>query len=123
MANPTWTRNADGTVTLTIPSDPPAALILKPQDVLEIIKVLGNLRPSLNPPIPRDWPMGQKVEAVPDPRWVVEPELMQGHSVLHILDPRFGWLHYLFPRHEAKNLGEFLIRQAETPQPGSGKAN
>ena len=112
----TWNVNADGTVTLTLPLDPPVALILKAADVIEIIKVLGDLRPQLQPPILADWPaVLQKVDAVPDPRWFVEPELMQGNSLLHLRDPRFGWLHYMFPRHEAKKLAEYLVLQAETP--------
>jgi hypothetical protein len=38
-------------------------------------------------------------------------------SILHICDPRYGWLHYLIPREEALKLVEFLQDQIDSMSP------
>lgn len=119
-----FTTNQDGTVSFTIRLDSQSQRAINAQDVAALIEALGELRPSLQPPIPMDLPAGpRKVNAIPDPRWYVEPEMMEGNSLLNMRDPRFGWLHYVLPRNEARKLGELLIRQADSPAPGSGTAN
>ena len=124
MEGPNWKLDDDlQTVTVTFPTDPPVALKLDAQHVEEILKNLGEFRAHMKPEIPHDHAMGRKIEAVPDPKWVTEPDAMIGNSLLHIRDPRFGWLHYLIPRDEARKLGGVLQTQADAPPPGqeSGK--
>jgi hypothetical protein len=53
------------------------------------------------------------VNAVLDPRWYSEPDALLGESLLHIRDPRFGWLHYALPRESARALGILLVHQAD----------
>jgi hypothetical protein len=116
----------DGTVALTIPTQPEeTTVVLDTERVDEILKGLGNFRANMQPEVPREWQMGGKVTALPDPIWRTEPEMLQGNSLLHLRDPRYGWLHYVIPKAEAKKLGEFLIRQADAPslEPGPSKAN
>ena len=116
MPGPDWKLEDDlKTVTVTFPSDPPVALKLDADEVDDTLRNLGEFRASMDPPIPEDHPLGQKTGAIPDPKWVTEPEIMAGNSLLHIRDPRFGWLHYLLPRVEARKLAEFLLNQTDQP--------
>jgi hypothetical protein len=83
--------------------------------VEDLLRGLGMIRASMTPEVPPRFAMGQKVETIPDPAWVAEPDLMQGDSIIHLRDPRYGWLHYLIPRSEAAKLAGFLQKQVETP--------
>lgn len=126
MSGPNWKLEDDlKTVTVTFPSNPPVAIQISVSELELMLENLGEFRALMQPEIPRSWPMGQKFEAVSDPMWVTEPEMMQGNSVVHIRDPRYGWLHYMIPREEAKKLAAYLQKQAETlpPVAGSGKVN
>ncbi len=126
MRAPDWKLDDDlKTVTLTFDTEPRVSLKLGVDAVEDILANLGEFRGGMSPEVKRDWAGGQKVRAVPDPRWYTEPDLMRGDSLLHIRDPRFGWLSYLLPREEARKLGQYLIEQANAPdlaQP-QGKAN
>lgn|SRR6185369_7003676 len=91
----------------------------------DMLKNLGEFRALMTPEIHRVSPLGQKVFAINNPMWATEPDVMLGHSLLHLRDPRFGWLHYLFPRNEARKLADLLQTQSDNPPPGqeSGKPN
>ncbi len=126
MIGPNWKLEDDlKTVTVTFPTNPPVALKLNVSEVEDMLKNLGMFRSGMQPEAPKTFAMGQKVSAVPDPIWVTEPDLMLGNSLLHLRDPRFGWLHYLLPRDEARKLGNYLLQQADAPSLGQpqGKAN
>lgn len=79
----------------------------------EMLRGVGMLRGLMWPSIEPEYQMDQFTEAIPDPRWVSESERLRGDSLLHIRDPRFGWLHYMIPALEAKRLGGYLSEQAE----------
>lgn len=116
MTDPHWTLDPDHkTVTLTIPANPSVAVKFDVAAIDEILKNLGAFRAAMAPEVARENPLGRKVEAVPDPIWFTQPEALQGDSLLHIRDPRFGWLHYLIPRHEASKLGTLLLAQSQQP--------
>ncbi len=121
MNGPTWNLDDDlKTVTVTFPTDPPVQLKLDAEQVDNMLANLGEFRAHLKPPVQSDWAPGQLVGAVPDPRWVTEPDVMEGNSILHVRDPRYGWLHYLIPREEARKLVSFLQAQVDAPPPGQG---
>jgi hypothetical protein len=121
MPGPNWKLDDDGkTVTLTIPTDPPVALQLDASQVDAMLQNLGLFRGSMQPDVPAAYALGQKTPAIRDPAWVSEPEAMMGDSLLHIRDPRFGWLHYIIPKSEAKKLADFLQIQAAAPPPPAG---
>jgi len=123
MTGPNWKLNDDlKTVTLTLPTDPPAALQIDVPGIEDILKNLGDFRGAMKPEVPKTFAMGQKVEAVPDPVWVTEPDLMAGDSLIHIRDPRYGWLHYLIPREEARKLATFLQKQVDSPAAGPNQS-
>jgi hypothetical protein len=116
MAGPNWKLEDDyKTVTVTFPTDPPVVLQLDVAAIEDMLLTLGELRALMKPEIAKAFAVGQKVDAVPNPNWLTEPELMKDDSLFHIRDPRYGWLHYLFPRAEAMKLGQLLQKQAELP--------
>ena|SRR5947208_51405 len=125
-AGPNWKLEDNlKTVTITFPTTPSVALQLTLSDIEDMLKNLGNFRALMQPPVASDFSLGQTVLSIPDPRWVAEPDALLGNSILHLRDPRFGWLHYLIPRETAKKLSDVLKNQAESPPPalGSGKPN
>jgi hypothetical protein len=114
MSGPAWKLEDDNqTVTVTFPTDPPVALQLDADRVDEILRNLGEFRARMKPEFASKHALGQKVGAIADPAWATEPDLMRGHSLLHLRDPRYGWLHYLLPPHEAAKLATFLNKQVE----------
>jgi hypothetical protein len=124
MSGPNWKLDEDGkSVTLTFPTEPPVAFKLDHLQVDDLLRNLGIFRGSMKPEVPTEYALGQKVEAVPNPAWSTEPDLMMGDSLLHIRDPRFGWLHYLIPKGEAKKLAGFLQNQANAPPNDQGQPN
>ena len=119
MNGPTWNLDDNRkTVTVTFPTDPPVQLKLDAERIDNMLANLGEFRAHMKPPVDHDWALGQKASAIRDPRWVSEADVMEGNSLLHIRDPRYGWLHYLFPRNEAARLGNLLKTQSELPPPG-----
>jgi hypothetical protein len=72
----------------------------------------------MRPEISKTFALGQVVGAVSNPAWVTEPDAMLGNTLLHIRDPRFGWLHYLIPKEEARKLAGLLQAQADAEPPG-----
>jgi len=119
MTGPNWKLDDDlKTITLTFPTDPPVALQLEVSGVEDILKNLGEFRAAMTPEVQKTFAMGQKVGAIPDPAWVTEPDLLAGDSLVHIRDPRYGWLHYLIPREEARKLATLLQNQVDAPPLG-----
>jgi hypothetical protein len=96
MSGTTWTLEDDlNTVTVSFATNPPVALKLNASYVEDMLKNLGEFRALKQPVVPSDWTLSQQVQAIPNPRWFAEPEMMLGNTVLHLRDPRFGWLHYM----------------------------
>ena len=91
----------------------------------DTLKNLGAFRAAMKPEITKTFAMGQKVSGVHDPIWVSEPDTMEGNSLLHIRDPRYGWLHYVLPKGQARKLAGYLQTQAdsEPPEPKSKSVN
>lgn len=113
MSEPDWKLEDDRKhVTLTFPTTPPVSWRLDVSAVEHILRNLGEFRAQMTPEIAAHYAMGQRVAALPDPAWVTEPDLMFGHSLLHLRDPRYGWLHYLLPPPEAQKLASYLQTQA-----------
>jgi hypothetical protein len=119
MTGPNWKLEDDvKTVTLSLPTTPPAALQMDALGIDGLLENLGDFRALMQPEVPKTFPMGQMVDAIPDPAWVTEPDAMLGNTVLHIRDPRYGWLHYVIPREEARKLASVLQNQVDAPPPG-----
>jgi hypothetical protein len=110
------------TVTVTFSTEPSAPVKIDTADVEDIVRNLGRFRSFMLPETPPELPSERMVDAHPDPHWRVEAEIMTGDSLLHIRDPRFGWLHFLLPRESARLLGETLTSQADAPVPAAPAA-
>jgi hypothetical protein len=82
--------------------------------VEDLLTNLGIVRGSMLPEIPKFFKLGQRVTAVNDPAWVTEPDT-EGNTLLHIRDPRYGWLHYLIPKEEARKLANYIQNQVSSP--------
>lgn len=109
MVGPNWRLEDDFEhVILTFPTNPPTEITFTTQQLEDALKNLGIFRSNMKPEIAKTYAVGQVVKAVPNPAWVTEPDLLLGNSLLHIRDPRFGWLHYMIPRDEARKLGSAL---------------
>ncbi|MDQ0559955.1 hypothetical protein QO004_001737 [Rhizobium mesoamericanum] len=100
------------TLSITFPTDPPVAFMLDAEAVSKLIDRVGQIRAEMLPSYQESWKGGQMVNAVLDPHWYSEPDALLGESLLHIRDPRFGWLHYALPRESARALGTLLLHQA-----------
>jgi hypothetical protein len=111
-------RDDRKTVTLTFPANPPFDLNLDTAGVETILESLGKIRAAMVPGFARTFGFGQKVEVIENPSYATELELMHGHSLIHLRDPRFGWLHYVLPKPEAGKLANVLLKQVAAPPPG-----
>ncbi len=100
------------TLTFTFPGKDPAFLQLDAKGVDGLLQNLGLYRHTMKPEVPDTMSPGVAARTVPDPKWFVEPERLNGGSILHIRDTRFGWLHYTLSLAMAKKLGGFLQNQA-----------
>lgn len=107
-------------VTITLLSDPPVAVRLGVEELEKLLTNLGDFRSAMKPEVTPDHEPRQNVLAVSNPRWMTEPDPLFGRSLLHLRDPRYGWLHYMIPKEEAQKLAGYLHAQASTPSSGQG---
>ena len=113
MAAQDWILEDDNrTVSATFPTNPPVTLKLSTADIEQMLKDLGALRWEMQPEVPEIITSDKEEEPVADPAWETAPDESMENALLHIRDPRFGWLHYAIPRDEARKLAGFL------PPPG-----
>lgn len=109
-----WNLNDDlRSVTLTVDD---RTVTFDAAAVDDILKKLGEFRGAMQPPVATERPLGQQVQAVADPVWRTEPEVMTGATLIHMRDPRFGWLHYMIPKAEAAKLAGIIQAQVAAPQ-------
>jgi hypothetical protein len=115
---PKWELSDDRkTLTVKFPTTPPCAFQLAVDEVERLLKTLADARGVMDPPVPADFALGQQFTAVQNPRWATEPDRLMGNSVIHVRDPRLGWLHYWIPREEARKLVAVLETQVNAPPP------
>ena len=107
VAGPNWELTDKRTLTVTFPTKPPVAIENDTAQVEDMIAHLGEYRAAMVPEVPPEFPQGQSVDAIRNPAWMLENE-SRGDVVIHIRDPRYGWLHYLLPRQEAAKMAGLL---------------
>ncbi len=78
------------TATLKVEAGPDGEVSLDAAGVEKLIAGLGVVRSQMAAEIKKDHQLGTQVEAILDPFWAVEPELMMGGSLFHVRDPRYG---------------------------------
>lgn len=116
--------NPDGTAKLDFSGDPIESL--SADDLSVMIASLGNLRDQMKPGHPERYvpPTGQPVNVILDPAWYISNDWLSGNPVIHIRDPRFGWLGYLIPTSEALKAADLLVRNSHPPEEsGTQKSN
>jgi hypothetical protein len=80
-----------------------------------ILAGLGQARASMMPAYPIHYELGQpNVRAVRDPGLATEVAT-DGHTLIHIRDPRYGWLHFAISREAAGKLAAVLQKQVDNP--------
>jgi hypothetical protein len=123
MTSMNWNLDESGqSVTISFASTPPVALKLSTAEVENVLRKLGEFRSAMKPPVAARLQRAQKVAAVINPTWAIEPEMLLGNALLHLRDNRFGWLHFNVPREEARKIGEHLIRLADARPPGPAQS-
>lgn len=96
-------------------------LVLDLKGVESILGKLAEMRAGLRPEVPPDLE-GVTVVAQVDPAWRTDQSLHPGLSglTLNLRHSGYGWLGFVLPHHEARNLGQWLLdnatRQLRTPQ-------
>lgn len=114
MSEPNWNLEEDRqTVTVTFPTDPSVVLKLNTAAVDTLLQGLGGLRNQMVPAPPAELPSGQPYVAAPYPAWATQLDPTHGTPILHLRDPRFGWLHYMLSMEEARRLATALATQAD----------
>lgn len=119
MAEPTqinWSLSDDGkTVALEFATDPPVRIVMNLEQVEETLRNLGEFRSRMTPEVAREFePLRRFDNVVPGPQWYTQAEKLNGDTLLHIRDPRYGWLDYLLPWADAAKLAELLQGLAST---------
>ena len=109
------------TMTITFPTSPNVAIRWTADQVDEHLRKLGELRSKMKPPHPRNFALGQVFRGIANASWATETDTMLGNSILHIRDPRYGWLYFLFSKEDARKLATLLQKQAGSLQPGQGR--
>jgi hypothetical protein len=109
-------------ITITLPT---RHLEFTADELAAFIHALGDLRSRMTPKIPQTLPVSDGHEAHQNPCYQCEQDHLRSGSLLHLRDPRYGWLHFLVPKNEARKLGEVLLQQArdEGLAPTSGKTH
>lgn len=98
-----------------------AHVTLELPEFSDFVQGMGRMRQLFTEPVAPDLDAGSRLEAVVDPRWRVMnqvPGHPAGSATLLLRHPGFGWLGFALPQHEARALGEALLRSANQ-QPSS----
>ena len=89
---------------------------LSARDIDVLLELLTEARLQLEPPIPMELPREGLVRELvaPDPVWRAEPPMHPSLNgiTLRLRHPGVGWLTFLLPWHEVKNLGDWLSKNA-----------
>lgn len=104
----------DKILRLTIETDPRVVLRLDAQGVDLLVSQLGRARERMQPAHPEAYPSKEPGRAVADPQHVVDVDLRTENPLLHVRDPKFGWLHYMLTRAKCRRLAEELRQVAES---------
>jgi hypothetical protein len=103
-----WRSSGDvDTVVITFKADPPIRVELDAGEIDDALAELGEMRALMQPEHPAEVP--EVVVTVFNPTCACDSEPVLAHSVLHIRDPRFGWLHYVIPRDVGDELAAALV--------------
>lgn len=86
-------------------------------DLDELIANLGEVRAGLTDQVPERLEPSGRVPAVRDPAWWCQAR--KEDTALCLRHPGYGWVAFGLPHHEAKALGDWLIKGAEDEAPAA----
>ena len=101
------------TVTITFQAGRLFDVELDADEIDGLLKNLAELRAMMQPAHSFDFAKDENTDFIVDPRWEYVDEPLLDQRVLHIRDPRFGWLHYVISDDSARRLAEALISQGD----------
>ena len=78
----------------------------------KLLPGLGDARSNMKPEFTADI-TGDPMNIVRDPTWRTMAIALVPDPIVHIRDPRFGWLHYALAAESAKRLGQSLVDLAD----------
>lgn len=84
----------------------------------KLLAGLGEARSNMKPEYTADI-TGEQMNVVSNPTWRTMGIALAPEPLLHIRDPRFGWLHYALAIDSAKRLGLSLVDLADKAAPAS----
>lgn len=79
-----------------------------------LIQGLTAARGELLPQVPNDPPLGERVQAVVDPRYWTNRDPETGMSLVMFRHPGLGWVSFILPAQERDRLTQYLTDQATT---------
>lgn len=95
-------RNGEVAILLVEGEKPVVAMSARQLE--ELILTLGELRSQMRPRVDNDFALGQSVPAVTSVTTRVETDGLEVMNIMHLRDPRFGWLHYALTPAETRGL-------------------
>src|SRR5438067_10795401 len=78
-----------------------------------LMNVLAEIRAEMGPPVIEEPPRLQEVQALHDPRYRTELHQFSGGSIVSFRHPSLGWLPFLLPSLERRNIVTVLEQQEQ----------
>ncbi len=79
-----------------------------------LMQVLAQVREEMSPAVAAEPPLLREVQALHDPRYRAELHRFSGGSLLSFRHPSLGWLPFLLPSLERRNIVTVLEEQEQT---------
>jgi hypothetical protein len=79
-----------------------------------LMQVLAQVREEMSPAVAPEPPQLQEVQALHDPRYRTTLHPFSGGSLLSFRHPSLGWLPFLLPSLERRNIVTILEKQEQT---------
>jgi len=79
-----------------------------------LMQVLAQVREEMSPPVAEEPPQLQEAQALHDPRYRTTLHQFSGGSLLSFRHPSLGWLPFLLPSLERRNIVTILEQQEQT---------
>jgi hypothetical protein len=100
---------------------PPNISKLSAAVVDEMIDKLCYARQCMLPEVPANWSAGRQepITALRDLPLTLDAEALNGDPLLHIKHPHYGWLHFVFSRGVAEQIGAGLLSKSNAPPPST----
>jgi hypothetical protein len=83
---------------------------MEPPELDAIIEVLIQGRAELVDEVPKELEPGSRVPTIQNPIWTMPRYRLPSGRTLNVRHPGLGWVGFLFPEHEAREIANSLIR-------------